>query len=222
MQNRRSAPRLRTHFDSDHRKRSWRTIEPARRNIKDNISQARTKPLTEDPHGLDRDQGRKNAGKKGMQGAAVVGVISVPTALMIGVSRATLIMRMLMMYVRSHGIREGLRARQWRGHDARELGSYEQRNEDADKATYRPKPPHDHRRIVLATSTTPNVGSESLRCQSAGRNPAEIQLPQSADASLTLPRTAIPATIIAAAEWGTAMPFDRFGSGGTPARSRYV
>ena len=67
-----SAPHLRTHFDSDQGKRSWRTIKPANGDTICDVSQVHDKPLSRDNCGWQLDHWRKNAGKECVQRAAAV------------------------------------------------------------------------------------------------------------------------------------------------------
>src|SRR6516162_9272616 len=67
-----SAPQLRTHFDSDQSKRSWRTIKPANGNTMCDVSQVHDKPLSRDNCGWQFNHWRKNTGKKSVQRAAAV------------------------------------------------------------------------------------------------------------------------------------------------------
>jgi hypothetical protein len=91
---------------------SRRTIESPGRNTKADISQVGGKPLTDDIHYLDRNQGRKNAREKSMQRAAVISAVSVLVTVMMESSLATVVIAVVTMYVRSDCSRETLRARQ--------------------------------------------------------------------------------------------------------------
>jgi hypothetical protein len=85
------------------------------------IIRARSKSLADDGHRLDRDHGRKDAGEVGMQCAA--GVRSAPITMMMGASLIPVMVRMMMIGVRS--VRDRLRIGAWRRHDARKLGHQE-------------------------------------------------------------------------------------------------
>jgi hypothetical protein len=133
---------LRTHFDSDHSKRSWRAIKSARGNTKADISHGGGQPLTDDIHGLDRNHGREYAREKGMQRAAVISVVSALVTVMMESSLTTMVIGVVVMDVRSDCGRDTLRADQRRRHEARKLGHHKQRDQQTDKAGYRPKPFH--------------------------------------------------------------------------------
>jgi hypothetical protein len=99
------------------------------------IVRVNRKPSTEDGDGLDRDRGRKDATKKSVQGATVVGEILALVAVMM--TRALIFMGKMVLVVRSHRGRLTVRGRQRPRHNPRELGHQEQGNQRADKARYR-------------------------------------------------------------------------------------
>jgi hypothetical protein len=122
----------------DSAQRSWRTIEAARRDAEALIIRARRKSLTDDGHRLDRDHGRKDAGEVGMQCAA--GVSNAPITVMMGASLIPVMVRMMMIGMRS--VRNRLRVGAWRRHHARELGHQKQGHQQTDKSRYGPEPIH--------------------------------------------------------------------------------
>jgi hypothetical protein len=91
---------------------SRRTIESPGRNTKADFSQVGGKPLTDDIHCLDRNQGGKNAREKSMQRAAAISAVSVLVTVMMESSLATVVIAVVTMHVRSDCSRETLRARQ--------------------------------------------------------------------------------------------------------------
>jgi hypothetical protein len=135
---------MRTHVDSDHVQRSWRAIEPAQIGANADIGEMRHEPLTVGFPDIDRDDGRKNTGEKGMQRAATVGVVSVLIALMVCASIPVVVMRMLVIGVESGSSCEGLRAGERKRDDARELGENKQGHQHMDKTADHPSPSHWH------------------------------------------------------------------------------
>jgi len=120
--NRRSAPQPRTHYDSGLAQRSWRTVETVRSDANATIARVCGKTLAGITQRLNRDIGRKNAGKKGVQGTAVVTKGSTFITLMTGFALITRLVRVLVKDVRSKRVRNRLRVRARGGHDARKLG----------------------------------------------------------------------------------------------------
>lgn len=118
--------------------RSWRTIEPAQIGANADIGEMRHKPLTVGFPDIDRDDRRKNAGEKGMQRAATVGVVCALIALMVRASIPVVMMRMLVIGAESGSSCEGLRAGQRRRDDARELGENKHGHQHMDKTPDHP------------------------------------------------------------------------------------
>jgi hypothetical protein len=88
---------MRTHVDSDHVQRSWRTIESARLNANADIDEMRHKPPAVSYSDRDRDIRRKDAGEESMQGAAMVGFVCALIALMMRAFIPVVMMRMLVV-----------------------------------------------------------------------------------------------------------------------------
>jgi hypothetical protein len=140
--NRRSAPQQRTHYDSGLAQRSWRTVETVRSDANATIARVCGKTLAGITQRLNRDIGRKNAGKKGVQGTAVVTKGSTFITLMTGFALITRLVRVLVKDVRSKRVRNRLRVRARGGHDARKLGEQKQGDQRAHQTRYRPEQPH--------------------------------------------------------------------------------
>ena len=76
-----------------------------------------------------------------MQRATAVNVAAAITV-MVGAALMVLAVHVLMLHVHIGGMRKGVRTRQRRGHDTRELRNKKQCGQDANKTTYGPKPLH--------------------------------------------------------------------------------
>jgi hypothetical protein len=140
--NRRSAPRQRTHCDSD-QQGSRRTIEPAGGNTKATMVDADRKTLAEDAHGVDHDRRRQDGRKEGVKGAAVVDdAPALLAAMPMGCRPIRMFMAVMVMNVRSGRVRNRLRMSARRRYDARELGDQKQQDQRARQSAYRPKPFH--------------------------------------------------------------------------------
>jgi hypothetical protein len=135
MRNRRSALLSRTHFDSDRCKRSRRTVEAAGRNAESDVSQAGNNRSAGRINGFDCDYGRKNAREKGVERAALVGVVAVVITVMMSSPGAALMMHLPMLDVGGDRVGEGSRARQRRRNHACKLGDQEQGDQYMDEAT---------------------------------------------------------------------------------------
>jgi hypothetical protein len=135
-----SAPQLRTHFDSDQSKRSWRTVKPANGDTMREVSQVHDKPLSRDNCGWQLDHWRKNTGEECVQSAAAVHL----TIALVVSCVAIVIMQVCMMIVdaRSSRLREGLGAGERRCDNPRELGDHEERDQYTDEAFYCAAPGH--------------------------------------------------------------------------------
>ena len=135
-----SAPQLRTHFDSDQSKRSWRTIKPANGNTMCDVSQVHDKPLSRDNCGWQFNHWRKNTGKKSVQRAAAVHL----TIAVVVDCVAIVIMQVCVMIVDARSSRLGgsLGAGKRRRDHPRELGDHEERDQYADEAFYCAQPGH--------------------------------------------------------------------------------
>jgi hypothetical protein len=132
---------MRTHFDLDHDMRSWRTIQSIRRNTAPDFDNVGRQSLVDSLGGFDRNDRRQNSGEESMQRATTVDMIAARITMMIGAA-LVITVHVLIMHVVVGRIGKGLRACQRRGHNAGELRNEEQRDEDADKAGYRPEPLH--------------------------------------------------------------------------------
>jgi hypothetical protein len=122
--------------------RSWRTIEPAQIDANADIGEIRCKPLTVGFPDLDGDDRRKNAGEKGMQRTATVGVVCALTALMASAFISVVMMRVLVIGVKGDSSCERFSAGQRRRNDARELGDNKHAHQHADKTADGPQPLH--------------------------------------------------------------------------------
>jgi hypothetical protein len=80
---------------------SRRTVESAGGHALANVSQVGGKPLADSPHGLYRDYGGKNAGKKGVQRATAISAAPAVVAVMMGSFLATVVIAMVIVDVGS-------------------------------------------------------------------------------------------------------------------------
>jgi hypothetical protein len=150
VRNQRSAPLQGGRTSTQITAKVLEAVEPARIKSGADVSQIRGEPLADNVRSLDGDHRRKHADKKCMQGAAVIGVVSGLTALVMCASRAILVMQVLIMDVlimdvRNGRIRQGLRACERRRYHTRELGDQEQGDKRADKAGSCSEPLHGRR-----------------------------------------------------------------------------
>jgi hypothetical protein len=105
--------------------RSWRTVETAGRYAKAPIIAINSQGFAAHIARRDPDCRGKNAVKVRMQRAAGIGQIPAAIAVMMDIALVGVVVAVLMMVVRSHCVRNRLRAGARRRHDARELGDHE-------------------------------------------------------------------------------------------------
>jgi hypothetical protein len=118
----------------------------------------RRKPLTVGFPDRDRDIRRKDAGKEGMQGAAMVGFVCALIALMLRTSIPVVMMRMLVAGMDRGSSREDLRVRHRRRHDARQLSENKCGHQQMDKTADCPQ--SLHRRPLETQFARIGVGSQ--------------------------------------------------------------
>ena len=111
---------MRTHVDSDHGKRSGRTIDPARIDPNNHISQADRDLLMRQINGIYDNNRRQDACEKCMQSAARVNVIFCALAV-VRVGNSVSIICVMVMHMCGKPSIARLRAGKGRRHDPREL-----------------------------------------------------------------------------------------------------
>src|SRR6516164_2775777 len=156
-----SAPQLRTHFDSDQSKRSWRTIKPANGDTMCDVSQVHDKPLSRDNCSWQFDHWRKNTGKKCVQRAAAV---HLAIAVVVNCV-AIVIVQMCVMIVdaRSSRLGEGFGAGEGRRYNPRELGDHEERDQYTNEVLYCAEPGHQRATGSCQQFVSIRLGRQSLR-----------------------------------------------------------
>jgi hypothetical protein len=130
------------------RKRSWRTIETTGVKAERGVRHTRMQRLSGDDGIVDRRTGRKNAGKKRMQCAAIIGMVRARAGVPM---RAPFVVRAVSMMavgmavtsVRSDGPGSRIGLRQRRRNNARKLGGQKQDNQEPNRARLCPEPLHD-------------------------------------------------------------------------------
>lgn len=132
---------MRTQVDSDHGKRSGRTIDPARIDSDNHIGQADRDLLMRQLNGIYDNDRRQDACEKGMQTAARVGVMFCAVAL-VRVENSAGIMCVMVIDMCGGDAATSLHAGKRRRYHSGELGNHKEGCQHADKATYRPQPLH--------------------------------------------------------------------------------
>jgi hypothetical protein len=133
---------MRTQVDSDHGKRSGRTIDPARIDSDNHIGQADRDLLMRQLNGIYDNDRRQDACEKGMQTAARVGVMFCVLAVVrVGNSAGTICVVMVIDMCGGDAA-TSLHAGKRRRYHSGELGNHKEGCQHADKATYRPQPLH--------------------------------------------------------------------------------
>ncbi len=115
---------MRTHFDSDHNKRSWWTIEPAWIDPNNYIIQSGRKPLMRRINRIYHNCAGHDACEECMQAAAWVSLMFCAIAI-VGVRNRMSAIRVMVMHMRTSNTAVRPRRGKGRWYDPGELGNHE-------------------------------------------------------------------------------------------------